>query len=146
MNDHGIFRGKRKDNGEWVFGYYTLQLDIDTNEFEPFIVSVNGKSATKPFISSARIDPATLGQCTERQDKDGRFIYKGDLVEWDGQSMETYEIVYGDDASFHGVPVNGNLERVAGESLSLLNSEQSVVIVGNVHDVGHAVLDIPWEE
>jgi hypothetical protein len=42
--------------------------------------------------------------------------------------------MYGDDASFFGHAVNGKLERISRESLSLLNSDLALTVIGNIHD------------
>ena len=60
------FRGKRKDNGQWVFGYYIVAAGM------PFI-SVFG--VREPIL----IIPETLGQYIGK-DLAGREIYEGDII------------------------------------------------------------------
>jgi len=64
------FRGKRIDNGEWVYGNY-----VNDNQ---------GHFITLPLETAhrlVRVNPATVGQFIGLHDKAGILIYEGDIVQ-----------------------------------------------------------------
>lgn len=75
-----LFKAKRKDNGEWVEGYYTecrgktfvgIDISIGIDMFEVFCT---------PVIRWFEVDPETLCEFTGRCDKYGNKIWENDIV------------------------------------------------------------------
>lgn len=83
-----LFRGKRKDNGQWVFGGILPDTDsVEIVTLETFSGYFNPRSGYGEPPSSElceySVDPNTIGEYCERCDASWRKIFTGDIVKID---------------------------------------------------------------
>lgn len=115
------FRGKRLDNGEWLYGS---------------LVILNGRYFIFDDANRHEVDPTTVGEFTGLKDKDyGKEIYEGDIVDMEVFGEEDIyfpaliipALIIFIDGAFH---IAKDEESVWAPICNICISE----VIGNIHD------------
>lgn len=128
MNREILFRGKRIDNGKWVYGFYVREEGLKGDGFHSISHTIITKR--EPFrLYQDRVYADTVGQYTGMTDKGKNKMFEGDLYRSD--SGYIFEVVYLEsEACFVGVPVK------EPESWVFLEDVADMGRVGNKWDDG----------
>lgn len=138
-----IFRGKRLDNGEWVFGmlgqYHDgIKATIIDNHFGVF----------ENTVELVCVAPETVGQYTGLKDNNGKKIFEGDIIKADNGKQSSISVVkFGEyypklffamlDICCTGVQhlnANGFYAETTKHEDMILFKSRHLVVIGNVHD------------
>lgn len=127
-----LFRGKRLDNGEWVYGHYGEYTNMRSETISA--MSVPNKHSIYGNLCYD-VDPSTVGQFTGLTDKNGKKIFEGDICEFDNDEPDENErytnyAVQWDCVNCQYVVVDG---RNCEDCLDIFFAKHAEVI-GNIHD------------
>ena len=149
-----IFRGKRVDNGEWVYGQLISKKCVRDNGMPDryfdwvecnysYIYEDNIENNIEEYPTKfVEVIPETIGQFTGLYDKDKKPIYEGDIIDIhqtiNGYNQFVIEYKdYGFGAKYYNQKENKAIrwyEYDLDELFDVNESEKEIEVIGNIHD------------
>ena len=127
------YRGKRKDNSEWVCGGL-IELKLGETFIVPKWSNADIYENAAKFRHCFEVDPATVGQSTGLKDKNGKGkeAYGGDKVLWDWNKVHKNieGVIEWDDERLAFVITNWYFQN---NKKVLLANHPEIEIIGNIH-------------
>jgi uncharacterized phage protein (TIGR01671 family) len=124
------FRGKRKDTGEWVYGYYSKDTITNLkNEINPNVYTIR-TPYKEGFTQDYPVDPKTVGEFTGLHDKNGKEIWEKSLIYFTNLSKEDLFVIEWDNTEARFVVIK-TADTTWKEPLGGFNLD-FIEVIGNI--------------
>lgn len=149
-NREHLFRGKRKDNGEWVEGHL-LRYESGRARIIPSHTDIFCYENDENIIQTIAFEviPETVGEWTGLRDKNDRRIFEGDIAESraseNTEDWKRWKVGYIDGSFVFTQDRIYRKKRKYEENLLCVDEIKlyGLVVIGNVHD-NPELLEVSW--
>ena len=124
-NKLGLFRAKRKDNGEWIVGYLAA-YDLMALDYPVDTTNATGTYYDQtPYVGFVEVDPYTVTPWTTLTDANNKRIFDGDIL----KSREiTFVVIWNHDGRFIGRTIEKEIR------IMYIDREPNATVIGNIFD------------
>lgn len=154
MNREILFRGKRRDNGEWTYGSFIpdlLEVFEGVKDLDGFIKPFG---RTKEERIMVEVDRETVGQYTGLTDKNGVKIFEGDIIKShyvNAPHGDFTEYVVFHNGRFCATPDDTHCWTMLADGVRHLPQDKSIYmewceVIGNIHDNPDLLKEAPYEQ
>ena len=128
MEDKYLYKAKRKDNGEWMVGFYTYIYKKHYIYTGQLI-----RGGLYDIAERFEVDPSTICRCTGLKDKNNRLIWENDIVKDDKGNL--YKAFWQDNYyQFSWICIK-SAKLPIGAKWSLWNIKSfEIEVIGNIFD------------
>lgn len=130
-----LYRGKRIDNGEWVYGYVARFRNVRNQVYTAIIQICDDETKECNIQDLVPVLDETICEYTGLTDKRDELIYEGDIVKIDGKYLR-YVAYSGEHTAFCAMHYidkqQSELTGTLGDGYD--NYKRSYEVVGNIYD------------
>ena len=135
-----LFRGKRKDNSEWLYGY----LVIRNEKYFIYYEEPDEMCQTGNWFCNEEVIPETVGQYTGLTDVNNVKMFEGDIL----RQLDKYDATFLTRVCKYEMSCGACCSQVYGfgasgsQHLDFIRLGEPFKIIGNIHDNPELVDDL----
>ena len=137
-----LFKAKRKDNGEWVEGYYVY----DNVKNKAFICATRLLYEWLPKVMWIEVDPNTLCQFTGCCDKNGKRIWENDICDRKEKYPEVVKMTSGDWTLDYSYALGRDFGNSYCNLGFYVDERNCVEVIGNIFDQPELLREVKQNE